>query len=430
MNHHQHHQSPSHLKVQTENRKPKRTTLAQWTKGRSEENWTMKLLCALSLCILLCLLSQSAHGNSWNGNPYQVLAVPKDASQNDIKKRYRELCLRYHPDKNVNKPESERERCEAIFKTVQKANSLIGDSESRAHYDRIGSSPFHRKYAQSSASSSSPHGGDPFAEAVYRAFASAGTGPSFRFHRGNPGRGTSGLSSPFQTTSSFADAFSNLGGAGSTFKSIYIQKVSVPLHELYKGGGTKFTLKDNIWKRYRAAFRGGAAWLNLYQALMYALPCLKLSRYVALAVGCLLFHSTLPRPQQTEYPVHLQPGYKGGKTKLAFKSNKFGQPEVIFVLEEERHARYRRIDNDLHTTATITPRKARRGCTVSVKPLDDQESPMKIRLQPNQIQMSGDQVHIPGRGWPIRHAEDDKQRGDVVVRIIIKEPRRRKLFEK
>jgi DnaJ-class molecular chaperone len=389
----------------------------QWTKGLREEYLTMKLLCPLSLCILLCLLCQSVHCNSWNGDPYQILAVPKDASQNDIKKRYRELCLRYHPDKNVNKPESERKKCESIFKTVQKANSLIGDAESRANYDRIGSNPFHREYAQSSAFSSSPRAGDPFAEAVYRAFASGV----------NLGRGNSGFSSsPFRTTSSFSNSFSNLGGAGSTLKSIYIQKVSLPLHELYKGGETKFTLKDNIWKRYRAAFRGGAAWLNLYQALMYAIPCLRLSRYIALAVGCLIFHSTLPRPQQTVYPVHLQPGYKGGKTKLAFKSNKFGQPEVIFVLEEERHARYRRIDDDLHTTATITPRKARHGCTLSVKSLDEQESPMQIRLQPNQIQMSGDQVRIPGRGWPIRHARDDKERGDVIVRIIIQKPPRRK----
>jgi DnaJ-class molecular chaperone len=391
----------------------------------------MKLLYPLSLCILFCVLCRSVHCNSWNGNPYQILAVPKDASQNDIKKRYRELCLRYHPDKNVNKPESEREKCETIFKTVQKANSLIGDAESRARYDRIGSNPFHREYAQSSASSSSPHAGDPFTEAVYRAFASAGTGPSFRFHRGNLGRGNSGFSPSSRTTSSFADAFSNLGGGGSTFKSIYIQKVSVPLHELYKGGETKFTLKDNVWKRYRAAFRGGAAWLNLYQAAIYALPCLRLSRYVALAVGCLIFHSTLPNPQQTVYPVHLQPGYKGGKTKLAFKSNKFGQPEVIFVLEEERHARYRRIDDDLHTTATITPRKARYGCTLSVKPLDEHESPIYIKVKPNQIQLSGDQVRIPGRGWPIRHARDDEnKRGDLVVRVIIKKPRRRKSFGK
>jgi hypothetical protein len=44
--------------------------------------------------------------------------------------------------------------------------------------------------------------------------------------------------------------------------------------------------------------------------------------------------------------------------------------------------------------------------------------------------MSGDQVRIPGKGWPIRHAGDDKQRGDAVVRIIIKELRRRKSFEK
>jgi DnaJ-class molecular chaperone len=391
----------------------------------------MKLLRPLSIGIVLCLLCQTVFCNSWNGDPYKILGVPKDVSQSEIKKRYRELCLRYHPDKNVNKPEIERKKFETLFKTVQMANSLIGDAAARARFDKNGSSLFQRDYPQSSASSSSsPYAGDPFAEAVYRAFASAGTAPSFHFHTGPSGPGRSRFSSsPFRTTSSFADAFANLG-VGSTFKSIYIQKVKVSLPELYKGGSMEFTLKDNIWKRYRAAFRGGAAWMNLYQAMLYAVPCLRLSRYVALAVGCCIFHSTLPHAQQTVYPVQLQPGFKGGKTKLAFKSNKFGQPEVIFELEEERHDRYQRIDDDLHTTAIITPRKARRGCTLSVKPLDEQESPMQVRLQPNQIQMSGDQVRIPGRGWPIRNARGDKQRGDVVVRVIIKKPPRRKSFRK
>ena len=56
-------------------------------------------------------------------DPYQVLGVGRDASDEDIKKAYRKLSRRYHPDANINNPN--KDQAEAMFKQVQEAYTLI-----------------------------------------------------------------------------------------------------------------------------------------------------------------------------------------------------------------------------------------------------------------------------------------------------------------
>ena len=58
-----------------------------------------------------------------NKDPYQVLGVPRDASEEEIKKAYRRLCMKYHPDANVNNPD--KAAAEERFKEVQQAYETI-----------------------------------------------------------------------------------------------------------------------------------------------------------------------------------------------------------------------------------------------------------------------------------------------------------------
>jgi molecular chaperone DnaJ len=65
---------------------------------------------------------------------YRILGVGKDASKEEIKKAYRKLALKYHPDKNPNNPKAEE-----MFKDASEAYSTLGDDDKRREYDMYGS---------------------------------------------------------------------------------------------------------------------------------------------------------------------------------------------------------------------------------------------------------------------------------------------------
>ena len=64
---------------------------------------------------------------------YELLGVSKSASQDEIKKAYRKLAHKYHPDKNPDNKEAE-----AKFKEINNAYEVLGDAQKRKNYDRMG----------------------------------------------------------------------------------------------------------------------------------------------------------------------------------------------------------------------------------------------------------------------------------------------------
>ncbi len=73
---------------------------------------------------------------------YSVLGVPKNATQDQIKKAYRELALRYHPDRNKEKG------AESRFKEINEAYAVLGDEEKRRKYDVYGPEQFGQRYSE------------------------------------------------------------------------------------------------------------------------------------------------------------------------------------------------------------------------------------------------------------------------------------------
>lgn len=74
---------------------------------------------------------------------YSILGVSRTASADDIKKAYRKLAVKYHPDKNPGDRDAENR-----FKEINEAYAVLSDPEKRAQYDRFGSTGFHQRFSQ------------------------------------------------------------------------------------------------------------------------------------------------------------------------------------------------------------------------------------------------------------------------------------------
>ncbi|MFH1458718.1 MAG: molecular chaperone DnaJ [Candidatus Omnitrophota bacterium] len=75
---------------------------------------------------------------------YEILGAKKSASLDEIKKAYRELALRYHPDRV---PHEQKKEAEEKFKEISEAYAVLSDSQKRALYDQYGHSGIDQKYA-------------------------------------------------------------------------------------------------------------------------------------------------------------------------------------------------------------------------------------------------------------------------------------------
>ncbi|MFC1863099.1 DnaJ domain-containing protein [Thermodesulfobacteriota bacterium] len=131
-----------------------------------------------------------------NKNYYDILFVTRDASKDEIKKSYRHLALRYHPDKNEGDPATADR-----FKEINEAYTVLGDQEKKRQYDNLGHAEFNRPgRSQDNPFSQSPRG---FQGPFSCRGRGMGMGRAF-------GRGSCGMGSFFRASSRPSQSVSSL----------------------------------------------------------------------------------------------------------------------------------------------------------------------------------------------------------------------------
>ena len=192
---------------------------------------------------------------------YEVLGVAKNADEKTIKKAYRKLAKKYHPDTNAGNPDAEKK-----FKEVTEAYSVLSDPEKKKMYDQFGHAAFDQSAGGSYQGSGFGNGFQGFKSGPggYQEYHFTGNaddifGDMFKdiFH-GSSSKSTDGFGGHGFHRSSFYDdgsGFSGFGGFGDHGSAGFDQKgqdlnasVSVTFDEAAVGCDKRITLQDQSGK--------------------------------------------------------------------------------------------------------------------------------------------------------------------------------------
>lgn len=327
---------------------------------------------------------------------YRILAVGRQAPAEEIKKAYRKLALKYHPDKNPG-----NKKMEEKFKEINEAYEVLGDAEKRQRYDLLGAN-----WRQ--GQSFDPH---DFANMFSggsrggRVHTSPG-GTTFQFEST---RGSGGGFSDF-----FEALFGGLGGGGGNFNEARrgpesgIEDIFAETHR--RGGQTGgFGAEPNV---------DASITISLEDAYHGA------TRRVA-------FQRGEPGGVVTRqnYDVKIPAGIQEGqKIRLRGQGSLVGGHvgDILITVHIAPHERFQLEGSDLTTELPLTPWEAALGGKVSVETMD---GPVEVSI-PAGIR-AGQRLRVRGRGIPKKGGE----KGDLFLKITVQVPPRlndqeRELFEK
>jgi len=360
-------------------------------------------------------------------NLYESLNLPngKKSTPTEIKKAYRKLALRYHPDKiSPNASKKEREVAEEKFKEIGRANEILSDEEKKKMYDKYGEAALDPSFQSNPFT-----GGAPGGKSAYSFMQRSGNGmndfsfgdaASYFFGSGGPGMNTGrrrrqGPSQPSwqETNPSWQE------------KNPYMT-TELDLNELLeKFLGVQSGQKSR--NRDSTDFFGGdtgtegkgakAFERNFYCSLEeLAKGCSKKLRVsLPSAPHYNRYNSNQQQRPQKIYTLRIKPGWKAG-TKIKFNASKDGKfPPITFILKEKKHPSFTRVDNDLIWKGTVSSKEVEKGVNLEIL-LPGGDSAF-VKTKPEQI-VQGQAITVRGKGMPIKGGP---ARGDLIAEFRINE---------
>lgn len=326
---------------------------------------------------------------------YGILEVDKNVIDEVLKRAYRKLAMKWHPDKNPNN----KKEAEIKFKQISEAYEVLSDPQKRAIYDRYGEGGL--------------KGGMPPPDAGVPSFFQTGNGPAaFRFNPRNP-------NNIFAEVFGCSSPYGGMGmgfGCGSRGRGVMGGSwVSRSFGGMFGNDMFGEGRPMNQGPRRKAPPIENTLLCSLEELYKGTTRKMKISREITHASGRTF-------PVEEILNIEIQPGWKKG-TKITFAEKGNQQPnviaaDVVFIIDEKLHSVFTRDGNDLVVTQKIslTETKALTGYTIQLTTLDGRGLNIAIN---NVIDHDYEEV-IAGEGMPI--SKDPSKKGNLRIKFNIEFP--------
>jgi len=344
---------------------------------------------------------------------YEILGVPKGASQDQIKKAYRKLARKWHPDINPGNKDAEQK-----FKEISQAYQCLGNEEKRKLYDEFGEEGLQSGFDAEKARQYSQ----------WQSFQQARQGASQQ---------------DYGRYQSYEDIFGDLFGSGARggFRTTMATRgrdiehdMTIDLISSLKGFETELSMQqmkacprcsgsgtDPNSKMTTCPTCGGSGRLNVAQGPMqFTKPCPQCKGHGQTGKGCPQCGGSGRVLGTEKIRVVIPQGVKeGSKVRVAGKGEPGldgGKPgDLYLIMHVKPHPLLKREGNDLYIDIPVTVHEAMGGGTVVIPTIDGQ---VKLKVPPGS--QSGQTLKLKGKG-----AVDPKtkKRGDLMVKLVIKVPK-------